>query len=308
MINNNLGKRLKQARLELKMTQKDLAGDFITRNMLSQIENGVANPSIKTIEYLSKTLKKPISYFIEPNYVENNTDNTNKELIDIAFKMYRNKKYDKCKESLDKFFKCGYDQTNTTYELSLLYWSCNINLGIIKFNENKILESKSLILNAYKYEPKIMILDNALKAESLMVMSKIYLALNNIEKAKEMFDSYTSIINNHINKDDEFFIKCELLLKSNNMIECKKYLELESSFKIKETQKYNFIMGVVYYENKEYNLAIEYFTKSIDLNKGLYTKDTDLIYKHIADCYSNLQQYDKAYEFMNKIYQNKTRM
>lgn len=38
------------------MTQKDVVGDFITRNMLSQIESGAAMPSVKTLEYLCKVL------------------------------------------------------------------------------------------------------------------------------------------------------------------------------------------------------------------------------------------------------------
>ncbi len=51
-----MGRRLKAARLAKKMTQSEVVGDFITRNMLSQIESGVATPSIKTLEYLADVL------------------------------------------------------------------------------------------------------------------------------------------------------------------------------------------------------------------------------------------------------------
>ena len=51
-----LGKIIKDARLAKKMTQSEVVGTFITRNMLSQIESGVAVPSIKTLEYLSRKL------------------------------------------------------------------------------------------------------------------------------------------------------------------------------------------------------------------------------------------------------------
>ena len=61
MENNTLGKRIKEARLAKKMTQSEVVGDFITRNMLSQIESGSATPSVKTLEYLCKVLE------IEPN-------------------------------------------------------------------------------------------------------------------------------------------------------------------------------------------------------------------------------------------------
>lgn len=55
------GKRIKEARISKKMTQSEVVGDFITRNMLSQIESGAATPSVKTLEYLAETLDIPIS-------------------------------------------------------------------------------------------------------------------------------------------------------------------------------------------------------------------------------------------------------
>ena len=56
-----LGKRIKEARLAKKMTQSDVVGTYITRNMLSQIESGAALPSIRTLEYLSDVLEIPMS-------------------------------------------------------------------------------------------------------------------------------------------------------------------------------------------------------------------------------------------------------
>jgi len=56
-----LGKKLKEARLAKKMTQSDVVGGYITRNMLSQIESGAAFPSIRTLEYLSGVLEIPVS-------------------------------------------------------------------------------------------------------------------------------------------------------------------------------------------------------------------------------------------------------
>lgn len=60
-----LGERLRQARLESGLTQSQLAGEQITRNMLSQIEHGTATPSMQTLRYLAQRLDKPVSYFLE---------------------------------------------------------------------------------------------------------------------------------------------------------------------------------------------------------------------------------------------------
>ena len=47
------------------MSQRQLCGETITRNMLSQIEHGTANPSVATLQYLAARLGKSVSYFLE---------------------------------------------------------------------------------------------------------------------------------------------------------------------------------------------------------------------------------------------------
>lgn len=60
-----LGEKLKQARLEAGLSQRQLCGDVITRNMLSQIENGAARPSMDTLRHLASRLGKSVSFFLE---------------------------------------------------------------------------------------------------------------------------------------------------------------------------------------------------------------------------------------------------
>ena len=60
-----LGQLLRRARLEAGLSQRELCGDQISRNMLSQIENGSAHPSMETLSYLAQKLNKPISYFLD---------------------------------------------------------------------------------------------------------------------------------------------------------------------------------------------------------------------------------------------------
>ena len=59
----NIGEKIKTIRKEKKMTQSSLAGQRITRNMLSSIERGTANPSLETLEYIAKKLDTPLAYF-----------------------------------------------------------------------------------------------------------------------------------------------------------------------------------------------------------------------------------------------------
>ncbi len=61
----DLGSRIKAARIAAGLSQRQLCGEHITRNMLSQIENGSAHPSMKTLGYLAEKLGKPVSYFLD---------------------------------------------------------------------------------------------------------------------------------------------------------------------------------------------------------------------------------------------------
>ena len=47
------------------LSQRQLCGETITRNMLSLIENGSAKPSMDTLRYLAQQLGKPVGYFLE---------------------------------------------------------------------------------------------------------------------------------------------------------------------------------------------------------------------------------------------------
>lgn len=64
-----LGEKLRAARLEAGLTQKQLCEDVVTRNMLSQIENGTAKPSMKTLQIFAARLGKSVSYFLEETAV-----------------------------------------------------------------------------------------------------------------------------------------------------------------------------------------------------------------------------------------------
>lgn len=60
-----LGQKIKSVRQEIGLSQRQLCGEFMTRNMLSLIENGSAKPSMDTLRYLAAQLGKPVSFFLE---------------------------------------------------------------------------------------------------------------------------------------------------------------------------------------------------------------------------------------------------
>ena len=93
-----LGEKILKARLELGLSQRQVCGDTITRNMLSRIEHGVARPSMKTLQYLSGVLGKPVSYFL--GEVE---QSPNQRVMAAARECFHNGKYAQVLQTLESF-------------------------------------------------------------------------------------------------------------------------------------------------------------------------------------------------------------
>ncbi|MEK4499433.1 helix-turn-helix transcriptional regulator [Bacillus sp. FSL R12-0069] len=64
-----LGEKIKALRKEKKLTQTALAGSELTKSMLSQIENGKATPSMKTLQYIAEKLECETSFLLEEDDV-----------------------------------------------------------------------------------------------------------------------------------------------------------------------------------------------------------------------------------------------
>ena len=60
----NVGEKIKKLRLEKMMTQSDLSGDRVTRNMLSLIEKGKAVPSMQTLAYIASRLNVSVGFLL----------------------------------------------------------------------------------------------------------------------------------------------------------------------------------------------------------------------------------------------------
>ena len=59
-----LGQKLRQTRQARGLSQRQAAGGCITRNMLSQIENDQATPSMRTLEHLARTLDVSVGWLL----------------------------------------------------------------------------------------------------------------------------------------------------------------------------------------------------------------------------------------------------
>ncbi len=94
-----LGEKIKAARKAKGITQSQLAGDRLTRNMISRIETGTANPSLDTVKYLANNLSLPISYLLSED--DDLLFYEKKEKMPVIYSAYVTKDFSYCIEKID---------------------------------------------------------------------------------------------------------------------------------------------------------------------------------------------------------------
>lgn len=133
----NIGKKIKDLRSSKMMTQKELAGNEITRNMLSQIENGSATPSISTVIYLAKKLGVPTGYLLsegDEEFIYNKTS-----VIKNIKRAYIDGNYELCREICLASFD-EYDD-----ELQLILADCCLGIAEDSIREGRLYRAREFL-------------------------------------------------------------------------------------------------------------------------------------------------------------------
>ena len=92
-----LGQKIRRTRQEKGLTQREVVGDRITRNMLSQIENDLATPSVGTLEYLASVLGVKVSWLMEESGESGDSD-----ILSQARTLLRRGQWTACRELLEQ--------------------------------------------------------------------------------------------------------------------------------------------------------------------------------------------------------------
>lgn len=135
-----LGEKLRQARILAGLSQRQLCGDEITRNMLSQIESGKARPSMTTLQYLAARLDKPISYFLEDG-----GSSPSDTALETARNAFAQRNY---QQALDALGDCRTKTEETAY----LEYLCLLELGKSACSEGKLPYARQLLQKACAIE------------------------------------------------------------------------------------------------------------------------------------------------------------
>lgn len=214
---DSLGLRIRKLRKQQKLTLEALAGDQLTKGMLSLIENGKAQPSMESLSYIAKRLG------IESSELMEDVSQTEKRsLLAKVEKLYKVDFSDLMDEHqqitelvqpvvdklsisyesarlLEIYSKCGYylkrddwetyyNQAMKLYEQLHLYnqWaSLAMFKGLIKFNLHAYEEALSIILEEHaRFDSPSIKLDAVTTLDYMYIESILYSAVGKYEESQ----------------------------------------------------------------------------------------------------------------------------
>ena len=268
-----IGEKIKNARLNKKMTQAELVQDKITRNMLSAIESGKALPSLDTIYFIAERLDIPAAYFLSED--DDLYFFKKKCLMPEIKAAFSSKKYKECVDMITSVG--GLDD-----ELNYILASCYYEIGVSNVMFGDMLSAVTNLDNASKACAATMY-----DTRKYEIRIPLYISLTkNISAPLLEFDvdKYESDINDAL--DFEFF----------------KYIIGDNDFVYKNPQFQAHLNAKTKMKEYKYSDALAILL-DLEKKKSQYPYNVYLmlgVYADIDNCYKQLYDFENAYRYSAK--------
>lgn len=262
-----LGEKLRLARQAAGLSQRQLCGDVITRNMLSQIEHGTAKPSMATLQYLASRLEKPVSFFLE----EGLEVSPNQRLMAHARRACAEGNWEEARLVLT-----GFQQPDALFETEYRYryGDATLHCAQSAIQSEKIIYARELLTDA-----------SALTEPFPELERRRILLLGSIAK-HDLADLCRLLPN----LDEELFLRARGALEE---AQWDRGLALLDAMERQDTPDRYLLQGRLLMGKKAYEAAATQLEKA----EGAYPVETVPLLEH---CYRELGDYKLAYQYACK--------
>ncbi len=260
-----LAQKLKTARLEAGLSQRQLCEGIVTRNMLSQIENGTAHPSMDTLRRFASRLEKPVSYFLEDEAVTS----PNQTLMETARNHFKNREFSHALTVLEDFRS---PDGVFEEEYHLLLALCRMEQARLALEEDRMPYAQVLLEQAAAATAKTAYFTPPMERERLLLMAQTG------EKVDLPAD------------DRELLLRAKNALKIGDFQRC---LLLAEAAEAPEEPQWQLLRGDAHFAAGEYTQAAACFHQAEEmLGQAVFSK--------LEICYRELGDYQMAYTYACK--------
>ncbi len=273
-----LGDRIKNRRKELKLTQAALCGEYITRNMLSRIENGSAHPSMDTLIYISEQLKLPVEYFVSKDE-QSAALYKRLEVISKIRSLFESEQYRKC---VDLCESTGIDDS----EINLIFAESELKLALECMMYSKLKSAEEHLDKCEYAAGKCVYNSDKIHASVHFYRTLIRSVKENKYPASLLFNESRIIL-----VDEEFIIFVYLLTVYNQTGS----IPSNSVLSVSNPVYKNFLQACEYISESNFENAKPYLLNVMAASPGFFTLYFTI--QKLELCYKETDDFKKAYEY-----------
>lgn len=269
----SMGQRIYQARMEAGLSQRQLAGEEITRNMLSALEHDSANPSVATLKYLSERLGKPVSFFLGEDVPQ---------IPEYKFLEKAREAYDmgNFRESLDQLEQMQTVGEILSREVKLLTVLSLLGLAEQAIEEDRLPYARTLLNRA----------DDALQ-DCPYAVPLLNRKLRILQATSPETESCLADLVKRIPQDDDVLIlRARAALTENRFSDGQRYLKAVEN---RNDPNWSFQMAELLFRQKEYKEAAQHYHRA-------ETELPEACRGRLEICYRELEDYKMAYYYATK--------
>lgn len=283
-----LGEKIKAARLERHMTQKDVVGDYITRNMLSKIENGSATPSVKTLEYLANSLGLPAGYFMSESLGDELTPGS----LSSARQHFRDGEFEGCIRVLEEMdLDGGYRD-----EAMLLLARAKVSLSKRAMVDGRYEEAIRLAREAVVHNDETIYQSAAFRTEALLLVARCTMELGG--DFEQAIDEYQAAYQDQGLGEFYRLTMAEYYISQGELDRAKQ--EMDSIVRLSEATKpaYLMLQGQMEIKDSQFAEAAKQLEKAEQLARTTGSNYfMSSLYAMLEQCYREMEDFKKAYHY-----------
>lgn len=261
----DIGAKLRQARMEAGLSQRQLCGEEITRNMLSLIENGSAKPSMKTLQYLAGRLGKSVSYFLEETAVLS----PNQEVMASVRQLYDSGNYAQACKTLE-----SYRSPDPVYdrEKEILWVLLRLELAREAIRQERFLYAAEIL--------DLTTVETAYLAEDLNRQRLLLLGTIPGRNPAALLPSI----------DSELLLRAEASLAAGDLSRAAHLLE---AMEHPESPRWHLLRGRIHLQQKNWPAAVDH----LSLAEAAFPRE---VWPELEICFRESGDFKKAYEYACK--------
>lgn len=252
-----IGQRILAARLEAGLSQRQLAGESITRNMLSAIEHDKARPSLDTLQYLSEKLGRPVGWFLG----EDTPVVEGFRLLQQARQAYDSEAYRECLNLLEQLP----DGEVLGREASLLKALSTLGLSEQAMEDGRMPYARKLLEEPVGENCPYFTRELARKLAILRCRAGL---------------------SGEVPEEESLILRAETALKQKRHSDARRYLEAQDD----RTDRWYYLMGEALFGLEEFAQAVQMYHKT----EGTMAK---AVRRRLQLCYAALKDFEKAYYY-----------